>query len=69
MRWWMFTKLIVIFHDICKSSYYAVHFKQVVRYVDYISIKLEEKKKKHEVYHDSVYTIKYHTKGLFDDGM
>ena len=38
----MFTKLIVIFHNICKSSYYAVHFKQKK-----LSASLKEKIKKY----------------------
>ena len=32
-------------HDMCKSNHYAVHFKfNIVLYVNYISIKWEEKK-------------------------
>ena len=44
----MFTKIIVgIIHDICKVNHYAVHCKQTVLDVNYISVKLKEKKEKH----------------------
>ena len=44
MRWWMFTTLTVIVTSWCKSNQYAVHYKHTMLYVDYVSIKLEEKK-------------------------
>ena len=38
-----------MFHDVCESNHYAIHLElSTVLYVNYISVKLEEKKKEKE---------------------
>ena len=48
----MFTKLVMYI----KSNHYAIHLKLSVLYVNYISVKLEEKNKIKDV--KSPYTLK-----------